>query len=494
MNAQQIDPHRREAAAPPSTPGGGEAAAAAPASPPAGSQDPPARTPGVIELVDRPGEPVKSLDLPRAVDLAIGLHQRGFLDAAGQLYERILALAPNHAAILNYHGVLMHQRGDSEAGVRQIRRAIEIEPEAGGFWNNLGVVLFALKRHAEAAEVYARASALNPEDADLLNNLGLLYRVQERPQEAEAAFRKALALRPEFIGALHNLGNLLVEQRRVREAIEMYCRVATFYPDHPETRRLLALAHVMLGEVGKAEAIYRRWLAEEPDNPLPRHYLAACTGEGVPDRATDAYVEATFDRFAESFDSKLAGLLYRAPQLIADAIERTCGAGAKNLDVLDAGCGTGLCGPLLSPYARQLAGVDLSGEMIERARPRKVYDSLHKAELTAFLSASPAAWDLIVSADTLCYFGDLQGVAAAAFAALRPGGRLFFTVESASEERAPGGHLLLPHGRYAHTRRYVTDSFTAAGLREAELTDVHLRMEAGLPVEGFVASFRKAGS
>ena len=38
------------------------------------------------------------------------------------------------------------------------------------------------------------------------------------------------------------------------------------------------------------------------------------------------------------------------------------------LDVLDLGCGTGLCGPLLRPYARALAGVDLSPQMLERMR------------------------------------------------------------------------------------------------------------------------------
>ena len=36
--------------------------------------------------------------------------------------------------------------------------------------------------------------------------------------------------------------------------------------------------------------------------------------------------------------------------------------------VLDAGCGTGLCGPLLRPYAKRLVGVDLSSGMLERAR------------------------------------------------------------------------------------------------------------------------------
>ena len=52
--------------------------------------------------------------------------------------------------------------------------------------------------------------------------------------------------------------------------------------------------------------------------------LAACTGREVPERASDDYIEATFDSFAASFESKLAKLSYRAPALIAAMLEE-CG-------------------------------------------------------------------------------------------------------------------------------------------------------------------------
>ena len=95
---------------------------------------------------------------------------------------------------------------------------------------------------------------------------------------------------------------------------------------------------------------------------------------------------------------------------------------SNDLDVLDAGCGTGLCGPLLAPYARRLVGVDLSERMLDQARARDVYDELVKGELTEYLAASAGTFDAIVSADTLVYFGPLEAVAEAAERALRPGG------------------------------------------------------------------------
>ena len=82
----------------------------------------------------------------------------------------------------------------------------------------------------------------------------------------------------------------------------------------------------------KAAAVFRGWLAEEPGNPMALHYLAACEGgQAIPGRASDAYVESTFDSFAASFDEKLASLDYRAPGLVAEAVRAACGAEAHGL-------------------------------------------------------------------------------------------------------------------------------------------------------------------
>ena len=59
-------------------------------------------------------------------------------------------------------------------------------------------------------------------------------------------------------------------------------------------------------------------------------------------------------------------------QQVLDAVQEY--TNAKPVKILDAGCGTGLCGPLLKPWARRLVGVDLSGGMLEKARALQLYD------------------------------------------------------------------------------------------------------------------------
>ena len=294
---------------------------------------------------------------------------------------------------------------------------------------------------------------------------------------------------PDHSDAYTNLGILLTGQKRTREAAVCFFKVITLRPKHPEARRLLALAHCALGEVDEAVAIFEEWLREEPDHPIARHMMAACSGRDVPARASDAFIELTFDSFAGSFDAKLARLHYRAPDLVAAMLAESVAAPSKSLDVLDAGCGTGLCGPLLAPYARRLVGVDLSAQMLARARARSIYDELVKRELTAYLRESPETFDVIASADTLVYFGPLEEVVSASAHALRPGGRLVFTVEELSGA-SDAGYAIGSHGRYSHARQYLERVLCGANLRP-ELVPEELRLEAGEPVRGLVVRAEK---
>lgn len=431
----------------------------------------------------------RALTVDEALSIAILLQQNEQWAAAAEIYRSVLAVAPDAAAALHYSGVLAHQQSQDERAVELIGRSLELEPDRADWHSNLGIVLQDRLRLDDAAAEYRRAIALDPNHANAHSNLGVVLRAQGRPAEAEAAYRAAIAANPEHLDAYHNLGVLLNGQKRPREAAVCFSKVITLRPKHPEARRQLALAHCTLGETEKAVAIFEEWVKEEPDHPIARHMLAACSGRDVPPRASDAFIEKTFDGFAASFDSKLARLSYRAPALVAEMLKEPGAEASKSLDVLDAGCGTGLCGPLLAPYARRLVGVDLSARMIAQAGAREVYDELVKRELTSYLQDCAEVFDVIVSSDTLVYFGPLESVVAAAANALRPGGRFLFTVEELIGAESPG-HSLSPHGRYCHSRRYLERVLADANLRP-EIVSAELRLEAGAPVPGLVVRARK---
>jgi predicted TPR repeat methyltransferase len=371
--------------------------------------------------------PTRELTLEEAVALAILLQKNEQLVEAQELYRRVLETAPNHPHALHYAGVLAHQQGRSDEAVALIERSLALEPNRADCYSNLGIIFQSAGKLEKAIAAYQRAIAIDPSHANTHSNLGVLLRATGKPSEAEAAYRTAIQLNPQYIDAYTNLGILLNGLKRTKEASACYCKVITLRPKHRDARRLLALAHCTLGEIGEAVKILEEWLDEEPDDPIALHMRAACTGRDVPVRASNAFVEKTFDSFAASFESKLEQLSYRAPALVAAMLENSGLQPSKRLDVLDAGCGTGLCGPLVAPYARRLVGVDLSAGMLAHAKEKNVYDALMKTDLTEYLRDNSEAFDLIVSADTLVYFGDLESVLAAAARGLRPNGLFVVT-------------------------------------------------------------------
>ena len=435
----------------------------------------------------------ETLTIGAAMSIAIECQKNGHVDQAEDIYRAILDQVPDHADAMHYLGVLGHQKGRHEEAVALIEQSLGLAPTQADWYSNLGIVLKARTKVDDAVTAFRRAIALDPGHVNAHNNLGVLLRAQGRSAEAEAAYRKAIDLDPDHQDVHQNLGILLYGQRRMPEAVASFCRVITLDPKHAQALRLLCMAHCVLGEFDQAVAICERWVGEQPGDPLARHTLAACSGRDVPSRASDAYVEAVFDSFAASFDAKLTLLMYRAPQLVATMLAESGIEENRTHDVLDVGCGTGLCGPLLRDYSARLVGVDLSAKMLDQARERGVYDELVKGELTAYLRSCRGAYDAIVSADTLVYFGALEEVITAAARALRPDGCLVFTVEELVGAADGADYRLRPHGRYNHSRAYVERLLTDADLRPV-IANAELRLEAGAPVDGLVVRAEKCGA
>ena len=436
-----------------------------------------------------PGTREVHMTLEEALAYGRQRHQDGDLDQAETIYAAVLQRHPDRADVLNVMGILKHQRGDLAAAATLLRRVVELEPGADGVWNNLGNVLLRQDELDEAGHAFRRSIELVP-SPEAWANLARVFRRRQDPERSEQACRHALALAPDHGPATHNLALALILQDRFDEGTACALRAMQLLAPHEQRRQLYMQLLLVSAETARAVTVLRAWLAQEPDNPFVLHHLAACTGEGAPERASDAYVEKVFDSFAASFDAKLAQLHYRAPQVVADAVAAALGAPTAGLAIADLGCGTGLCGPLLAPWARRLVGCDLSAGMLERARGRGVYDELHKAELTAFLREHPAAFDVIVSADTLNYFGALGDVAESAHAALAAGGLLVFTLEALGAD-APGPYKLQDHGRYAHAAAQARRVFEGAGLRVDDPVAAVLREEGLVPVQGLLFVARR---
>ena len=156
---------------------------------------------------------------------------------------------------------------------------------------------------------------------------------------------------------------------------------------------------------------------------------------------------------ANEFEHKLVDVLgYRLPFELTRYLDDVLQTPTP-LDVLDLGCGTGLCGQAIKPWAHRLHGVDVSPRMMELARARDVYDMLHEMELVEFLArCQDSEWDIVLAADVLVYLGALEALIGEARRVLRPGGRLMLSIEELDTQ---DDYALRPTGRYAHAAGYL---------------------------------------
>jgi predicted TPR repeat methyltransferase len=408
--------------------------------------------------------------------VAMAAHKAERFDEAEAAYLRVLAARPDHPKALYYLGLLQFHRGDTAAAITFVQRCLSFARTNGPAWNTLGGLFIAAGRKLEARDAYRRATVVAPSMAEAWYNYGICLRDEGDAEGAIEALRTSLAREPGYSRSYEALANVLYQ----------------------------------LGRTGEAANVYRDWAAQEPQSAKARHMVAAASQRDVPARAADDYVRELFDGAARSFDANLGKLNYRAPERVVDSLvrevqrvrggsrveaersarEAQAETSSRLASVLDAGCGTGLCGPLLRSHCGRLVGVDLSAQMIERARVRECYDELVVEELCAFMRSRPGQFDAIVSADTLVYFGALEEPLSAAHGALRSEGILVFTVEALSS--ASQGYRLEPHGRYAHGEQYLRSALAASGFPVTGFEPAVLREESGEPVNGIVITARRA--
>jgi len=103
-----------------------------------------------------------------------------------------------------------------------------------------------------------------------------------------------------------------------------------------------------------------------------------------------------YDGWAEQYDADVGAIGHLSPTIVTSLFARLM----TDVDapVLDAGCGTGLVGFILSIVGyRAIDGIDLSPGMLERARQRAAYRKLDTAVLGETLEIPDGAYAGVVS-------------------------------------------------------------------------------------------------
>lgn len=332
-----------------------------------------------------------------------------------------------------------------------------------------------------------------PTDAHRRINLGRLMAVLGRKDAAAKVLAQALHHNPTHQNGVLTLTGILLHKGQADAAMALWNPIFAADPANGVIRLHLVRILAQSGFLGHARTLLNTAEPLCTANRAEFDHVAGALRGTLAGPAQAAMTLEVFERFAPSYDKTLAKLGNLGPDAVATMLHKLALPAQRKLRVLDAGCGTGLCGTLLRPYARLLHGVDLSPAMLAKARAKKAYDALSRADLATAGTMPDGPFDLIVSSDVLVYFGDLAAVMANFARILRPGGWVVLTVEDAGTPTGPGWSLS-PSGRHKHSLSYLDATLRKAGFAAPKVTHgFDLRHEFGAPVRGLgVAAQRLA--
>ena len=407
-------------------------------------------------------------------------------------------LLPDDADAFNNLSIVLTGLGQFNDAVNSCRRALKIKPNDARAYNNLGNALNELGHLNDAAVSFRRALEIKPDYAKAHNNLGGTLLMLNQTNDAAVSFRRALKFKPDYAEAHNNLGITLLKLNQTNDAAASYQRAVEIKPDYTEAHFNFGNTLKTQGKLEAAAACFRSCLEIDPKDRLGARLLLAALGfEPMPLRASEAHLEAFYNKKAIQWDKNLGRTqTYFGAELVAQALKSQSNKSEK-LDILDAGCGTGHVGLLIRDLANRLDGVDITPSMLEKAREKIIYDNIYPSDLESFMKNNPNQYDAITCAATLIHFGDLSPVFSAAATCLRDDGLFVFTVFQNDSEQDEKGVVvsqldgLAQSGCYAHSRNYVTRLAESAGfvveMLNTEIHEIHeQRAGNSIPIMCFV--------
>jgi predicted TPR repeat methyltransferase len=427
------------------------------------------------------------------MSLGNALSSQGKLKDAVAAYQAAVQLQPGLSIAWARSGDLLLQLNDFDAAEGALVTALNLDPDDLHALICLTWTLIKLGRNEDAVAASLRAIEINPGSVEAHYNLGSALKNLGRMEAALGACAHAVHLNQDSAEAHGNLGTVLFNLGRREEALSSYERAIEIKADFAEAYECRGSVLMELGHQDEARVSFQTALEFKPQLITSKYYLATLGFAETPSQSPRDYVVGLFDSYAGRFDQHLVEVLgYRAPVQLYEAVSRHIDikAVAGSLDVLDLGCGTGLCGVAFAELARTLVGVDLAPLMIARARMRNLYTDLIQGEICDILERESGFYDLIISADVFIYIGDLEKVFALARERLTATGLFAFSLE---HHEGGEDYVLRSTGRYAQSTEYMKRLAAVNALDILSDTPVTLRYQGDLPIAGRVMILRRSG-
>jgi len=338
-----------------------------------------------------------------------------------------------------------------------------------------------------AIECFQKSLTLDANYFEATYNLGLSYHQIGQLDLAIRSYKKAVLINP-IIAIRHNNKILsvihLFMEGLIPDAIDTLNELIQQNPNDALLYNMMGGCFTRTNQIDKAVQSYKLAIKLKPNYSVPIHMLNSLTGYTSEEPPME-YVRNLFDDYAESYDeSMLNHLEYNLPFIIKDIILKL-DHGISDFDkAIDLGCGTGLAGKDLKSLCENLSGIDISENMVDRAKKLNIYDNLFVGDIVDKLTEINDNFDLFVSLDVLIYVGDLKSIFHAIRKRCNKNALFIFSIEV--QDKA---FSLQKSARYAHSNNYILE-ISANIFELLDSQNIRLRKEGNEWIEGKVYVLR----
>ncbi len=280
-----------------------------------------------------------------------------------------------------------------------------------------------------------------------------------------------------------------IAQKDIDIALDLLQQISPLTPHWPVLPFQMGCLYMDRGDFNTAIDYFKLSLQlDAADHQGASLKIAHCQNFKVdPVALPTAFVKTLFDQYATRFDAHLLQALhYKVPQIIFDMVMHTK-PDLHACRVLDLGCGTGLAAEFFAHNASWIIGVDLSPLMLAEAEQKSIYNQLIEQDLLSFLSSANDQHDLIIAADVLTYFGELEALFTPLHALMSKGSLFCFSIQLMDiTDKEDIMFQLEGTNRFVHSPAYIERALTNAGLHIISKEQHALRQDRGNDVMGVI--------
>ena len=374
--------------------------------------------------------------------------------------------------------------------------AYKVEPNNTQILFQLGIIKKHQNKFGQAMNYFNRALALQPDVVDILVNKGLVLQSTGHIDDAIAIFQHATQQAPDVAQYWYILAMAWLGKSELTPAIQCLEKSFELDPSNIEAGRQLAQALRHVGRTDECEVVCKKILSVDPQNAEALFFQDAFSKQKNNEKLERIPAEVTRQMYkgldiGKKFDVSLKHSLdYRAPEVLEEAVRKAIGhdEAVNKIDILELGCGSGLCGSRFVDIANSLIGTDISPDMLEAAKEKQTYTELYAADLIDVLENYNATMDLVIAMDVLCYFGDLTHIFQRCHDVLAEKGIFAF---STVKPKTSALWELQVQGHFVHSLEHLRQVGEKAGFKPIFIKEMPLRRELNEDQYGYVCLYQK---